>query len=62
MTTTAGTEQTWTTDQLREEFDVLGFAYGMVVVRRKSDGVRGSLQFNHGSPTSPRLYRDFQEG
>lgn len=40
------TERTeWTTEQLRDDFQVEGFAYGMVVVKRKSDGALGSLRF-----------------
>lgn len=44
--------QTWTTAQLTAEFDVQGFMAPYVVVRRKSDGARGSLEFTH----SPRFY------
>jgi len=43
---------TWTTEQLREEFEVQGFAAPFVVVRRRSDGVRGTLAFRH----NPRVY------
>ncbi len=50
--------QTWDRDQLTQDFDVLGFSMGYVVVRRKSDGVRGSLEFTH----MPRVYYNFQEG
>jgi hypothetical protein len=46
----------WDTDQLREEFEVVGFLAPLVVVRRKSDGVRGSLMFQH----NPRFYFRFQ--
>jgi len=49
--------QVWDTDELREEFDVLGFMAPYVVVCRKSDGAMGSLQFQH----SPRLYFGFKE-
>ena len=49
--------QTWTTEQLREEFEVEGFMAPFVVVRRKCDGVRGTLTFRH----HPRFYFDFQE-
>lgn len=49
--------ESWTTEELQQEFTVDGFALGMVVVVRKSDGVRGTLNFVH----SPRLYYDFQE-
>ncbi len=44
--------QVWDTTALRQDFDVLGFAAPLVVVRRKADGVRGSLEFQH----HPRLY------
>ena len=46
----------WDTCELQRDFDVLGFMAPFVVVRRKSDGVRGSLTFQH----TPRLYFDFQ--
>jgi hypothetical protein len=48
--------QVWDTNQLREDFDVLGFGAPLVVVRRKSDGQKGSLFFQH----SPRFYFNFQ--
>jgi hypothetical protein len=48
--------QIWDTNQLREDFDVLGFGAPLVVVRRKSDGQKGSLFFQH----SPRLYYGFE--
>jgi hypothetical protein len=48
--------QVWDTAQLRRDFDVLGFAAPLVVVRRRADGVRGSLEFQH----NPRLYFNFQ--
>lgn len=47
--------QVWDTDQLRAEFEVIGFGAPYVVVRRKSDGVKGSLEFQH----SPRFYYGF---
>jgi len=46
----------WDTDQLAEEFQVLGFLAPVVVVRRRSDGMKGSLEFQH----SPRFYFSFQ--
>ncbi len=46
----------WTTAQLQEEFDVLGFAAPFVTVRRKSDGALGSLEFIH----HPRSYFNWQ--
>ena len=48
--------QVWSTEELRREFDVTGFMAPYVVVRRKSDGVVGSLQFQH----DPRFYFGFQ--
>ena len=45
-------DKTWTTDELQEDFEVIGFQAPFVVVRRKSDGVLGSLQFTQ----SPRVY------
>ena len=48
--------QTWTTEGLRQEFEVQGFMAPFVVVRRKSDGVRGTLMFRH----APRVYFGFR--
>lgn len=48
-------EQTWTRDQVLAEFELVGFAAPFVVVRRRSDGVRGTLEFTH----SPRVYFNF---
>lgn len=48
--------QVWDTHQLTDDYEVLGFAAPVVVVRRRSDGVRGSLYFQH----NPRFYFDFQ--
>jgi hypothetical protein len=49
--------QVWDTNQLGEDFEVIGFMAPYVVVRRKSDGVKGSLEFQH----QPRLYWGFVE-
>jgi hypothetical protein len=49
--------QVWNTKELTQDFEVEGFGAPMVVVRRKADGVRGSLMFQH----SPRFYFDFME-
>lgn len=49
------TQERWDTDQLRAEFDVIGFLAPFVVVRRKSDGANGSMEFTH----SPRFYFNF---
>jgi hypothetical protein len=47
--------QVWNTQELGRDFDVLGFMAPVVVVRRKADGQKGSLLFQH----SPRLYFGF---
>jgi hypothetical protein len=44
--------QVWDSDQLSQEFEVMGFMAPYVVVRRKSDGRKGSLEFQH----HPRFY------
>jgi hypothetical protein len=51
----AQAKDTWDTDQMREDFDVVGFSAPFVVVVRKSDGVKGSLEFTH----TPRMYFNF---
>ena len=48
-----------TKDQMLSEYTVLGFAMYMCVVERKSDGVRGTLDFTDVDGT--RLYYDFKE-
>jgi len=47
----------WNTQELQEDFEVVGFAMGLCAVRRKSDGKLGSVQFDH----APRRYYDFVE-
>jgi hypothetical protein len=47
--------QTWTTEQLRENFTVESFAAPFVFVQRKADAVRGTLEFID----SPRVYFNF---
>jgi hypothetical protein len=47
--------QVWTTSELGNDFEVLGFMAPFVVVKRKSDGAKGSLMFQH----SPRFYFSF---
>lgn len=48
--------QVWNTQELGRDFEVLGFSSPIVAVRRRSDGTKGSLFFQH----SPRFYFDFQ--
>lgn len=45
----------WDTQELAAEFEVIGFLAPFVVVRRRSDGCKGSLSFQH----NPRFYFDF---
>ena len=47
--------QIWDTAQLAKDFDVLGFMAPYVVVRRRSDGCKGSFEFQH----LPRFYFNF---
>ncbi len=47
--------QVWNTSELQADFDVRGFMAPFVVVRRKSDGAKGTLTFQH----SPRFYFEF---
>ena len=47
--------QVWDTGELRRDFDLVGFMAPFVVVSRKSDGQKGSLEFQH----YPRLYFSF---
>jgi pterin-4a-carbinolamine dehydratase len=44
--------QTWTTADLQREFEITGFMAPFVVVKRRSDGAVGSLEFQH----HPRIY------
>jgi len=47
--------QVWDTTELQADFEVLGFAAPLIVVRQKATGRMGSLFFQH----SPRLYWGF---
>jgi hypothetical protein len=47
-----------TKDEMLAEYEVLGFAYCMCIVRRKSDGVKGTLDFDD-TPGLPRYYHTF---
>ena len=48
--------QVWDTSELSNDFIVVGFMAPLVVVKRKIDGQKGSLEFQH----QPRLYFNFQ--
>lgn len=47
----------WAPEELPRDFEVIGFAAPYVVVRRKSDGKMGSLEFQH----HPRFYFNFEQ-
>lgn len=49
--------QVWDTQQLRQEFEVVAFLAPYVTVKRKSDGIEGTMLFQH----HPRFYYAFQE-
>jgi hypothetical protein len=51
----AQADQRWTTDEVRELFEVHSFLAPFCFVTRKSDGVKGVLEFTH----SPRFYFNF---
>jgi hypothetical protein len=46
----------WSTSELQEEFEVIGFMAPLIAVEQRSTGQKGSLYFQH----SPRFYFDFQ--
>ena len=46
----------WSTDELKEDFDVLSFMAPFAIVIRKSDSKKGYLEFQH----NPRFYFNFQ--
>ena len=48
--------QVWDTTQLSQDFEVVGFMAPFVVVRRRNDGRKGSLTFQH----HPRFYFSFE--
>lgn len=48
--------QVWDTGEMTTDFSVSGFGAPFVVVTRNSDGVKGSLTFQH----NPRFYFSFQ--
>jgi len=49
-------EEVMDTQEMSAKYEVQGFMAPFVVVRRKSDGVKGCLTFQH----DPRFYFDFQ--
>jgi hypothetical protein len=51
----AEAERTLTTDEFIAEYEAIGFLAPFVICRRRSDGVKGSMEFTH----SPRKYFNF---
>ena len=53
-----------TKEQMLEEYDVDGFFYDLCLVRRKSDGMKGTLQFGmyDNGDGYIRYYYNFVEG
>lgn len=49
--------QVWDPQELRRDFDVLGYLAPIVGVRRKADRLLGSLEFQH----DPRFYFNWKE-
>lgn len=49
--------QVWDTSEVQRDFEILGFGAPFVSAKRKSDGVVGSLYFQH----NPRFYFSFSE-
>jgi hypothetical protein len=47
----------WDTEGLRRDFTVIGFMAPFVVVKEKTTGKKGSLEFTH----CPRAYFNWQE-
>lgn len=47
--------QVWDTRDLARDFIVIGFMAPLIVVQRKTDGVKGSLEFQN----MPRFYFNF---
>jgi hypothetical protein len=45
----------WDTQEMGADFEVIGFLAPFIVVRRKCDGCKGSLEFQH----HPRFYSNF---
>lgn len=50
-----GPSDVWNTDELRRDFEVTSFCAPFCMVRRRVDGVKGSVQFQ----PSPRFYFRF---
>jgi hypothetical protein len=47
----------WDTDELRQDFETHSFGAPYIIVIRKEDRIKGSLEFQH----MPRFYFNFQK-
>ena len=52
----AAHDQVWDTGEMSDDFEAIGFMAPLIVVRRRADGAKGSLEFQH----SPRFYFNWQ--
>ena len=52
-----GKEDVFDTEEVGEKFEITSFLAPFVAVKRKSDGAKGTLMFQH----NPRFYFNFQE-
>jgi len=52
----ADSGQRWTTAEMTRDFEVIGFAAPFVVVRRRSDGQVGTLEFVHHPRTADIVF------
>jgi hypothetical protein len=50
-----GIDNVWDTEGVQRDFEITSFFAPYCFARRKSDNVKGTLQFSH----SPRFYFDF---
>ncbi len=50
--------QTWNTSELQENFEALGFLAPYIVVRRKVDQIKGSMEFCISD--GERVYHSFE--
>ncbi len=50
--------RTWNTTELQEDFEPLGFLAPYIVVRRKGDQVKGSMEFCESD--GERVYHSFE--
>ena len=48
--------QVWNTEELSRDFEAIAFLAPFIVVRRKADGQKGSMEFQH----DPRFYFGFR--